>query len=222
MICDIQCGAEYQKLRQSGEMGGDDSYLELWWNSSFWLIQCQTIELLPKDHQANICMPHLWFGATKTNMTTFLIWFVTELKDLEKNKLNGKTLKTKCTLVKCTLWSAPSVARPLLRNSKQLNGKYGCDFSLFTGGGPYTWKTPEPPLRTETEHFEYAMLGTPVEPVMGVKGTSLLMNLQKFNITSGFVPEYHSVCFGTTIQLASRQEALWQRLVHMHENQYCK
>lgn len=65
MICDIQCGAEYQKLRQSGEMGDDD--LSIIWNCDgipvfeshnyqIWPIQCQIIELLSKDRQANICM----------------------------------------------------------------------------------------------------------------------------------------------------------------------
>lgn len=89
------------------------------------------------------------------------------------------------------------------------------DFCLRTGGGPYTWKTPEPPLSKETEHFEHAMLGTLAEPVKGVKGPSLLMKLQKFNIISGFVPEYqHSVCLGTTRQLAS----LWLDSKHHDED----
>lgn len=96
------------------------------------------------------------------------------------------------------------VARPLLRNTKQFNGKYGCDFCLHPGGGSYVWKTPEPALRTAESHFHHAMQATAEEPVMGVKGPSPLMELKSMNMITSFIPEYqHSVCLGVTKRITS-------------------
>lgn len=98
--------------------------------------------------------------------------------------------------------SSDSVARPQIRNTKQFNGTYGCDFCYHKGGGSYSYISPEPPLRCESEHFQHAMAATPQQPVMGVKGPSPLMKLANFQIVNGFVPEYqHSVCLGVTRQL---------------------
>lgn len=169
---------------QSGQIGADD-ILVLWncdgipvFNSNnfqIWPIQCQVIELSLKDHQANICIPCLWFGKSKPNMITFL---TAELKELEQTGIKWIDSESveHTSKVHLLLCSSDSVACPLLRNTKQFNGKYGCDFCLHTGGGPYVWETPEPPLRTEMDHFRHAMLATPVNPVMGVKGPSPLMD----------------------------------------------
>ncbi len=47
------------------------------------------------------------------------------------------------------------------------------------------------------------MAATPENPVMGAKGPSPLMKLEKFQMINGFVPEYqHCVCLGVTRQLA--------------------
>ena len=86
-----------------------------------------------------------------------------------------------------------------------------------TGGGPHAWETPEPPLRTEQDYFEHTILATAAEPVMGVKGPSPLMELENFNIITGFVPEHqHSVCLGTNRQLAS----LWLDSKHHEKDWY--
>lgn len=42
-----------------------------------------------------------------------------------------------------------------------------------------THVSPEPPFRSEFEHFEHAMAATHQQPVMGVKGPSPLMKLSK-------------------------------------------
>ena len=68
---------------------------------------------------------------------------------------NGTTTK-----VHALICSSDSIARPLLRNTKQFNGIYGCDFCYQRGGGPYPYASPEPCLRTEDEHFENAMNAT--------------------------------------------------------------
>ncbi|KAK0141862.1 hypothetical protein N1851_020460 [Merluccius polli] len=229
-ISDIQCGAEYEKLKQSGQIGADD--ISLMWNCDgipvfnsnnfqIWPIQCQIIELSPKDRQANICIPCLWFGKSKPNMITFLTAFVAEFKELEQTGIKWMDSENveHTSKVNLLLCSSDSVARPLLRNTKQFNGKYGCDFCLHTGGGPYVWETPEPPLRTEMDHFRHAMLATPANPVMGVKGPSPLMELESFKMITGFIPEYqHSVCLGVTKQITS----LWLDSTHHNEDWYLR
>jgi len=228
IVSDIQCGEEYQKIKQSGQMGPDD--ISILWNcdgipvfksnnEQIWPIQCQIIELSPSDREQNICVPCLWVGNSKPNMMTFLTAFVSQLKELQQIGITWRDSENieHTSKVHSLLCSSDSIARPLLRNTKQFNGKYGCDFCLHYGGGPYIWETPEPPLRTETDHFRHAMLATPAQPVMGVKGPSPLMELESFNMITGFVPEYqHSVCLGVTKQIAS----LWLDSKHHKEDWY--
>jgi len=213
IVSNIQCGEEYQKIKQSGQMGPDD--ISILWNcdgipvfksnnEQIWPIQCQIIELSPSDRERNICVPCLWVGNSKPNMMTFLTAFVSQLKELQQIGIIWRDSENieHTSKVHSLICSSDSIARPLLRNTKQFNGKYGCDFCLHYGGGPYIWETPEPPLRTETDHFRHAMLATPAQPVMGVKGPSPLMELESFNMITGFVPEYqHSVCLGVTKHL---------------------
>ncbi|XP_076851814.1 uncharacterized protein LOC143508558 [Brachyhypopomus gauderio] len=227
-ISDIQFGEEYRKLKDSGELGEDD--ISLIWNCDgipvfksskyqIWPIQCQVIELEPKERKANICLPCLWFGEKKPNMLTFLKPFVDELLVLERDGIKWKDSANieHVSKVYALICSSDSVARPLLRNTKQFNGFYGCDFCYHVGGGPYINKAPKPHLRNEAEHFHDAMAATPENPVMGVKGPSLLMKLKTFQMINGFVPEYqHCVCLGVTRQLAK----LWFDSKHHDKEWY--
>lgn len=74
--------------------------------------------------------------------------------------------------VHALICSSDSVARPQIRNAKQFNGEYGCDFCYHKGGSSYYYVSPEPPLRSESEHFQHAMAATPQQPVMGERGPS--------------------------------------------------
>ncbi|KAK9976617.1 hypothetical protein ABG768_021822 [Culter alburnus] len=211
VLNDIQCGAEYIKC-QLGEYD-----ISLLWNYDgipvfksskyqVWPIQCQVIELQPKDRKNNICVPCIWFGERKPIMSVLLTPFVNELCSLERDGLIWKNSRNveQISKVYALICSSDSVARPLLRNSKQFNGQYGCDFCYHIGGGPYPYRRPEPLLRSETEHYDHAMAATVQLPVKGVKGPSEIMRLEKFQMINGFVPEYqHSVCLGVTRQLAT-------------------
>ncbi len=139
-------------------------------------------------------------------MSVLLTPFVNELCSLEREGLIWKDSKNveHISKVYALICSSDSVARPLLRNTKQFNGQYGCDFCYHIGGGPYPYRRPEPLLRSETEHYDHAMAATVQLPVKGVKGPTELMRLEKFQIINGFVPEYqHSVCLGVTRQLTT-------------------
>lgn len=209
---DIHSGTQYEKLIRSGETSEDD--VSLLWNCDgipvfksskcqLWPIQCQIIELKPKDRKSNICIPCIWCGEVKPNMTTLLTAFVDQLQELEENGIKWTDTQNRQHLSKvyALICSSDSVARAQIRNTKQFNGEYGCDF-CYHKGGPYSHISPEPSLRSESEHFEHAMAATLQQPVMGVKGPSPLMRLSKFEMVNGFVPEYqHSVCLGVTRQL---------------------
>lgn len=215
VLNDIQCGAEYRKLRENGQLGDCDISLlcncdgiPIFRSSNYqvWPIQCQVIELQPADRKNNICVPCIWFGEKKPVMPALLSPFVNELCSLEREGLIWKDSQNveHISKVYALICSSDSVARPLLRNTKQFNGQYGCDFCYHIGGGPYPYRKPEPLLRSETEHYEHAMAATVQLPVKGVKGPTELMRLQKFQVINGFVPEYqHSFCLGVTRQLAT-------------------
>lgn len=82
-------------------------------------------------------MPCLWFGAAKPNMTTFLTPFVSEVKDLQQNGIKWQDSENKVHTSKVfsLICSSDSVARPLLRNTKQFNGKYLEDTRTSTWDG---------------------------------------------------------------------------------------
>ncbi len=221
IISDVQSGMEYENLIRSGKMSEED--VSLLWNSDgipvfkssscqLWPIQCQIIELDPKERKNNICIPCIWFGEKKPNMTTLLTPFVDELQKLEQNGIQwtDKHNQQHLSKVHALVCSSDSVARPQIRNTKQFNGTYGCDFCYHKGGGSYSYIYPEPSLRCEFEHFQHAMTATPQQPVMGVKGPSPLMKLANFQMVNGFVPEYqHSVCLGVTRSNILMLMTLW-------------
>lgn len=215
VLSDIQSGEEYQMLCDSGVLGKDD--LTLIWNCdgapvfksskcSIWPIQCQVIELEPELRKSHILMSALWFGPSKPSMLTLLKPFVKEALSLETEGIDwqdtqGNRHVSKVFVVVC---SSDSMARPMLRNTKQFNGFYGCDFCYHKGGKSYPYDQPEPALRNERDHFSHAMSASDNEPVFGVKGPSPLMKLSHFQMINGFIPEYqHNVCLGVTRQLST-------------------
>ncbi|KAL7379236.1 hypothetical protein ABVT39_024702 [Epinephelus coioides] len=215
ILSDIQSGEEYQKLCDSGVLGKDD--LTLIWNCdgapvfksskcSIWPIQCQVIELQPDVRENHILMSALWFGPSKPSMFTLLTPFVKEASSLETEGVDWQDMQGNCHVSKVfvLICSSDSMARPLLRNTKQFNGFYGCDFCYHKGGKSYPYDRPEPPLRNERDHFSHAMSASVDEPVFGVKGPSPLMKLGHFQMINGFIPEYqHNVCLGVTRQLST-------------------
>lgn len=102
------------------------------------------------------------------------------------------------------LLSSDSPAGALVRNVKQFNGQYGCDWCELEGevvagnGGPpvcyYPHRTPVI-MRTAKTQAAYALEATPSDPVKGVKGMSLADMLATFDTVRGTVTDYmHSVC----------------------------
>ena len=80
------------------------------------------------------------------------------------------------------LLSADSPARAIVRNVKQFNGQYGCDWCEFEGvpvpnnNGPptryYPYRTPVV-MRNSENQAKYALKATATTPVKGVKGMAM-------------------------------------------------
>ncbi|XP_056604162.1 uncharacterized protein LOC130420694 [Triplophysa dalaica] len=154
IINDINSGMEYEKLIRAGKIDKED--VSLLWNcdgipvfksskSQLWPIQCQIIELDPKERKNNICIPCIWFGEKKPNMATLLTPFVDELQELEQTGIKWTDTQNEqhSSKVHALICSSDSVARPQIRNTKQFNGIYGCDFCYHKGGRSYSYTCPE-------------------------------------------------------------------------------
>lgn len=224
-IKDVMDGMMYQNLLEQGKLDDDD--LTLTWNCdgvpifkspaySIWPIQFTINELPYMQRKDNVIVAGLWFGAEKPKMNAFLKPFVDECCDLAQNPFhwrdsNGIVHSSKVFSLVC---SSDAVARPLLRNCKQFNGEYGCDWCLHPGttvkkGYGFTRSYPYDERKQVARSDEmFRDDATQAEnsstPRNGVKGLSLLSMLPLFDIVFGFVPDYmHSVLIGVSKQLMS-------------------
>lgn len=152
----------------------------------------------------------LWVHQKEPNMNTFLQPFVDEANFLAnkgvKWELNGSVVTSKVYPICCV----DSVARSSMLNMTRFHGSYGCNFCEHPTEGvdryrKYTISTYVPPDRTD-ESIRSAMIRSLNDDInviknKGVKGTSVLMNLEGFDLSNGMVPDYmHSVLLGVTRQ----------------------
>jgi len=84
-------------------------------------------ELSYNDRRENILLVGLWYSTTKPDMNTFLDPFTKELCELPSSKLLTNIK------IHSIIASVDSVARPMIQNIKQFNGKFGCPFCLNEG-----------------------------------------------------------------------------------------
>ncbi|XP_063959922.1 uncharacterized protein LOC135155125 [Lytechinus pictus] len=218
---DIFDGAAMQKLITEGKVGPDDFTL-LWncdgvpvfksSNYSIWPIQIVVNELPADMRRKHVLFCGLWFGLSKPDMSALLAPLVSESEQLADgfdwiDPVSTNTVHSKVFLLTS---ACDSVARPALRNCKQFNGMFGCDWCLHPGEVVekgrgtmrcYPYIDPEPPTRSQEQWEEDVTTATPDNAVNGVKGPSLLLFLPLFNIITGFVADYmHCVLLGVTRQ----------------------
>ena len=224
---DIHDGRYYHNFRQS--LNGDDrnNYATLTFNSdgspvfksskcSVWPIQIYLNEV-PFNCRNNPITMALWFGRDKPNMTTFLTPFVEHINRYSQQgvpcTIDNQLRYIKVYALCCCV---DSVARAPMQGILQYNGFFGCSWCLHPGesvkhGKGYARKYPipnvnqaEPELRTEERTLTH--LGEALHlksPVCGVKAASPLLNLEKFNIIDGFVPDsMHCVALGIVKQFS--------------------
>ncbi|XP_050929971.1 uncharacterized protein LOC108886169 isoform X2 [Lates calcarifer] len=223
-IKDVMDGMIYQNLLKQGRLSADD--LTLLWNCdevpiysprySVWPLQFTINELPYTQRKENVIVAGLWFGPEKPKMNTFLKPFIDECCDLAHNQFqwrdsSGTVHSSKVFSLVC---SSDAVARPLLRNCKQFNGEYGCDWCLHPGTvvkkgsgcvRSYPYDEMKQAARSNEMFRDDARQAEKTNaPKNGVKGLSLLSILPLFDIVFGFVPDYmHSVLVGVCKQLMS-------------------
>lgn len=139
-IGDVTSGQCYKQLMK--ELGQEaDSTLTLQLNVdgaqmfqsskwNFWPFMGIINEAAYKVRRSNVILVGLWHGDRKPPMNAFVKPCVKALRNLEETGLdfNGTTIKIRPTII-----TTDMVARPVLRNTTQFNGKHGCDFCLHPG-----------------------------------------------------------------------------------------
>lgn len=125
-------------------------------NASLWLLHCMITELPPLLRRKFILLSSVWFG-TKSIINMYLIPFCREVRELCSSGLkwvHPETGKEMISYVSARVCSVDAVARAMLQNIKQFNGKYGCSLcehpeqSCVKGSGAGNRQQIYPPCST--------------------------------------------------------------------------
>ena len=223
-VDDIFDGKLYKNICERSNLKNDYSF-SLTFNSdgvpvfksssfSIWPILTFINEFPPEYRKKHMLLAGLWFGSSKPTVTSFFKPFVDEMKKLSCNGfewlLNGEKI---VSYVYCLVCSCDSVARAMLQNIKQFNGKYGCNWCLHPGtrvekgkgsvqvysaDGNYSKRNHQDMIsHARTSHRKNT-------EVYGVKGPSAFMLIPHFDLVQGFIVDYmHCIDLGILRQLAS-------------------
>lgn len=227
-FCDIHDGLLYKEFRRNGFNG--KYYGTLVVNSDgapfvkssslqIWPIQVSLNEVPVRVRQSKPIIAGLWFGKNKPDMNIYLRPFVKFMNRLSDEgisiNIDGVDEKIKIYTLCCCVDSA---ARSPMQGIIQHNGSFGCSWCLHPGvyvkpdtkkrgAIKYVLMNEDIPLRTDVEtieHMEQSIEST--KPVYGVKKPSSFIELEKFRITRGFVPDsQHAISLGE----ARRKAASW-------------
>ena len=233
LVTDIITSYLYKDLITKHGLGPND--ITLSWNTdgipvfnssnySIWPLQASLNELPAHLRNKHILLLGLWFGQMP-NMNAFLVPFVEECVRLEtKGFIFGREILPR--KIYALLLSADSPARAIVRNVKQFNGEFGCDWCEFEGvtvtnnSGPpvryYPYRFPVV-MRSARKQAAYAVQTTAANPIKGVKGMTVADLLPTFDTVRGTVADYmHSVCQGVMRQMVD----LWFDPKNHNESYY--
>ncbi|KAK3910042.1 Neural cell adhesion molecule 1 [Frankliniella fusca] len=183
---------------------------------SAWPVLACLNELPLPIRRKHIFLISLWLGLKKPNCNEYLEPFVTECVRLEATGLsfvkNGTTFIFKFKVI---VGISDTIARPLLRNSTQFNGWYGCGLCLHPGFRmkhnkghirSYSTFVKEYPKRSHDQLMQMAREAEQVgKPVKGIKGVSVLSKLQDFNMVQGLDLDF----FHALVNVCKRFANLW-------------
>ncbi|XP_018373627.1 PREDICTED: uncharacterized protein LOC108767945, partial [Trachymyrmex cornetzi] len=174
---------------------------------SMWPLQIIINELPVKMRFRNILLGAFWVGEvepTPAMMNAFLKEFVVQAKHLQ---LHGVRIGTEIFRFYPFCCTVDSVARPIIQNRIQFNGYYGCSWCYTQG--KYSHKairyplTKEDELRCHSSHLQDVVDATKLgKAVRGVKGSTILLQLEYFDFVWGFPIDYmHGDLLGVTRQM---------------------
>ncbi|XP_030264254.1 uncharacterized protein LOC115575952 isoform X8 [Sparus aurata] len=224
VINDICDGTLYQALQSNSEV----DFLSLTFNCdgvpvfqsskfSIWPILCCVNEIPPQCRDKHVLLCALWFGSKKPDMTCFFKPFVEECANLSKtgfkwhHPIDQSWRNVKVHPLCCV---CDAVARPLLQNFKQFNDEYGCGVCLHPGvqmrkgqgnSRVYTCSAEKPSDRNHKTTVEIGQIAEREgKTILGIKGPSAIVDLAKFDLINGMVPDYmHCVLLGVCRQMAT-------------------
>lgn len=158
----------------------------------------------------NLITCGLWINKNKPKMDVFLNPFVIAMNRLSTDGIISKIcLDERVIKVYVLICCVDSVARAPVQGIKLFNGKYGCSWCEHPGvwafGSmryPIMEQIPRP--REHESMVNYMLQVEPGETILGILYPSPFINLLKFNIVYGFVPDYmHCVLEGVGKQLTN-------------------
>lgn len=220
-ISDILDGEMYRELSSPGHILHDDRNFSYIFNTdgspvynsspySIWPIHVLLNELPPRERGKNMALAALWFGKGHPKMCSYMKYFVEDAKNLSERGVDW--IERSCNWVTSKIIGVccvvDAVARPLLQNTTQFNGYFGCSWCLHpgkrvSGQVKYPLSDVDHPERKEKNMLRDMKRALDEgSSFKGVKGPSPLINLPHFNIVWGFIPDYmHSVLLGVSRQL---------------------
>lgn len=145
-------------------------------------------------------------------MNTFLQPFVEELNILHTEGIEIFIVNPVTIRIHTLLSSVDSMARPLLQNIKTFRDNHRCAFCFHSGeeysvgcGRTRLYRGDIGIKRNLQQHRNDTLQVVRNSHVLnGIKGPSVLLLLEEFNIISSFVPEYmHCVLLGVVKTVAS-------------------
>lgn len=221
-ITDIYDGKLYRKFISSLNVNERYSYATGIFNvdgapvfegskCSIYPIQVIINEIPAQERIKNPILCGLWFGKSKPTTNTYLLPFVAEMNKLSSNGVSCNILgENRCIKLYSLCCSVDTVARAPLQGLMQFNAYYGCHWCLHPGeyvntSMKYPLIFPEPESRDNVKTIEQMEEAFETkQSVQGVKDVTCLINLNQFQIVSGFIVEYmHCVLQGVAKQLTN-------------------
>lgn len=179
-------------------------------NFSIWPMYLMINELPPEKRYDSVVPCGLWFGKKKPEMRVFLKIFVDMIHKINETGFECKIKEKMMSLMLYVLEACvDTIARAPMQGIKQFNGFYGCNWCLIRGiwlDGSLRYVIDKDTVIELRDHDTtvaqmYAVCESKL-PIYGVKYPSALINLDHFDIISGFVPDYmHQYLIGVAKQM---------------------
>uniref|UniRef100_A0ABD2WHN0 Uncharacterized protein n=1 Tax=Trichogramma kaykai TaxID=54128 RepID=A0ABD2WHN0_9HYME len=216
-LSDVYDGIKYHELLSSLTPEEKKNYVTAVFNTdgaskfkcsqqSAWPLYLMINELPKHIRTKHLVICGIFFGPKKPDVLIFIDKFI----DLIKNVTIPCTINNEERLIKMYILTCcvDAVARVPIQGIKQFNGNYGCNWCLHPGVTHGVKKFPilseTPRLREHNEMVELMMEADPDNPKLGVMYPSPLLNLPKFDLVDGFIPDYlHMALEGVAKQFAN-------------------
>jgi len=176
---------------------------------SMWPVQLIINELPPTQRFRRVILAGIWYDKMEPNMNSYLKYFAMNIQKLANEGVtwykNGVAHTSKITALCCCV---DSIARPMILNSTQFNGFYGCSLCVHPGQVvnkvvKYPVQQNSHPIRTNAEIFsDMKMAHECNKRIKGIKGPSALLTIPDHDLVWGAPVDYmHSVLLGVVKQL---------------------